>query len=203
MSPLVIHDITLIFSGSSHSLVQFSTPEIGTQSAVRGGAAELLRAAELLHMSRQKYLAEGDERGLKVISRDVMRSDPAAGDKRSALDASDTKDDDGCAEQGKGVGAVGPNPEQAGTRNKKPPCGTRAISCYGKIPADILEPLVQYLNNVQCQCLNNPGNLMRSDAILLRGVSKPFKETVDTEDIQASFSAFPREPIFLAKQIEW
>jgi hypothetical protein len=41
---------------------------------------------------------EGDKRGLGVISRDVMSSEPAAGDKRSALDASDTDDDDGCAE---------------------------------------------------------------------------------------------------------
>ena len=32
VSPLVIHDITLIFSGSSHSLVQFSTSEIGTHA---------------------------------------------------------------------------------------------------------------------------------------------------------------------------
>ena len=43
VSHLVIHDITLIFSGSSHSLVQCSTPEIGTQSAVRGWAAECER----------------------------------------------------------------------------------------------------------------------------------------------------------------
>ena len=62
--------------------------------------------------------AEGDKRGLDVISRDVMRSEPAAGDKRSALDAPNT-DDDGCAEQGEGAGAAGPKPEQAGTRNKK------------------------------------------------------------------------------------
>ena len=63
--------------------------------------------------------AEGDKRGLDVISRDVMSSEPAAGDKRSALDAPDTDDDDGCAEQGEGAGAAGPKPEQAGTRNKK------------------------------------------------------------------------------------
>jgi hypothetical protein len=31
--------------------------------------------------------AEGDKRGLDVISRDVMSSEPAAGDKRSALNA--------------------------------------------------------------------------------------------------------------------
>jgi hypothetical protein len=37
--------------------------------------------------------AEGDKRGLDVISRDVMSSEPAAGDKRSALDAPDTDDD--------------------------------------------------------------------------------------------------------------
>ena len=43
----------------------------------------------------------------------------AAGDKRSALDAPDTDDDDGCAEQGEGAGAAGPKPEQAGMRNKK------------------------------------------------------------------------------------
>jgi hypothetical protein len=49
----------------------------------------------------------------------VMSSEPAAGDKRSALDAPDTDDDDGCAEQGEGTGAAGPKHEQAGTRNKK------------------------------------------------------------------------------------
>jgi hypothetical protein len=63
--------------------------------------------------------AEGDTRGLDVISRDVMSSEPAAGDKRSALDAPDTDDDDGCAGQGEGAGAAGPKPEQAGSRNKK------------------------------------------------------------------------------------
>ena len=63
--------------------------------------------------------AEGDKRGLDVIRRVVMSSEPAAGDKRSALDAPDTDDDDGCAEQGEGAGAAGPKPEQAGTRNKK------------------------------------------------------------------------------------
>ncbi len=62
--------------------------------------------------------AEGDKRGLDVIRRDVMSSEPAAGDKRSALDAPDT-DDDGCAEQGEGAGAAGPKREQAGTSNKK------------------------------------------------------------------------------------
>ncbi len=46
-----------------------------------------------------------------------MSSEPA-GDERSALDAPDT-DGDGCAEQGEGAGAVGPKPEQGGTRNKK------------------------------------------------------------------------------------
>ncbi len=48
-----------------------------------------------------------------------MSSEPAAGDKRSALDAPDTDDDDGCAEQGEEAGTAGPKPEQAGTRNKK------------------------------------------------------------------------------------
>ncbi len=38
--------------------------------------------------------AEGYKRGLHVISRYVMSSEPAAGDKRSALDAPDTGD--GC-----------------------------------------------------------------------------------------------------------
>jgi hypothetical protein len=56
---------------------------------------------------------------LDVISRDVMSSETAAGDKRSALDAPDTDDDDGCAEQCEGAVAAGPKPEQAGTRNKK------------------------------------------------------------------------------------
>jgi hypothetical protein len=63
--------------------------------------------------------AEGDKRGLDVISRYVMSSEPAAGDKRSALDAPDTDDDDGCAEQGEGAGAAGPKAEPAGMRNKK------------------------------------------------------------------------------------
>ena len=49
-----------------------------------------------------------------------MSSQPAAGDKRRTLNAPDTDDDDdGCAEQGEGAEAAGPNPEQAGTRNKK------------------------------------------------------------------------------------
>jgi hypothetical protein len=55
-------------------------------------------------------MAEGDKRGLDVISRDVLRLEPAAGDKRSALDAPGTYDDDGCAEQGEGAGAAGPKP---------------------------------------------------------------------------------------------
>jgi hypothetical protein len=38
--------------------------------------------------------AEGDKWGLDVISRDVMSWEPVAGDKRSALDAPDTDDDD-------------------------------------------------------------------------------------------------------------
>jgi hypothetical protein len=63
--------------------------------------------------------AEGEKRGLDADSRDVMSSEPAAGDKRSALDAPDTDDDDGCAEQGEGPGAAGPKAEQAGTRTKK------------------------------------------------------------------------------------
>ena len=50
--------------------------------------------------------AKGNKRGLDVISRDVMRSERAAGDKCSALDASDTDDDDGCAGQGEGAGAA-------------------------------------------------------------------------------------------------
>jgi hypothetical protein len=54
---------------------------------------------------------EDDKRRLDVISRYVMRSKLAADDKRSALDASDTDDDDGCAEQGEGTRAAGPKPE--------------------------------------------------------------------------------------------
>ncbi len=41
------------------------------------------------------------------------------GDKRSALDAPDTSDDDGCAEQGDGTASEGPKPEQGEMRNKK------------------------------------------------------------------------------------
>jgi hypothetical protein len=62
---------------------------------------------------------EGDKHRLDVIRRDVMRSEPAAGDKCSALDAPDTDDDDGCAEQGDGAGASLPKPHQTWTRNKK------------------------------------------------------------------------------------
>jgi hypothetical protein len=54
--------------------------------------------------------ADGDKRGLDDNSRDALRSEPAAGDKRSALDAPDTDNDDGCAEQGEGAGAAGPKP---------------------------------------------------------------------------------------------
>jgi hypothetical protein len=61
---------------------------------------------------------EGDNRGLDVMSRDMMRSEPSAGDKRSALDATDTDDDDDCAEQGEGAGAAGPKPERTGTTKK-------------------------------------------------------------------------------------
>jgi hypothetical protein len=62
---------------------------------------------------------EGDKRGQDVISRDVMGSEPEVGDKRSALDAPDTDDDYGCAEQSDTVGTEGPKSEQSGTRNKK------------------------------------------------------------------------------------
>jgi hypothetical protein len=65
---------------------------------------------------RSPTTQEGDKRELDVIRRDVMSSESAAGDNRSVLDVSDT---DVCAEQGEGVGAAGPKPEQAGTRNKK------------------------------------------------------------------------------------
>ena len=62
---------------------------------------------------------EGDKRGLYSISRDVMSSEPAAGDKRSELDASDTDDDDGCGEQGEELGQRVPNLSKLGrgTRN--------------------------------------------------------------------------------------
>ena len=52
--------------------------------------------------------AEGDKRRLDVIRRDVMRSEPVAGDKRSVLDEPDTDDDESCAEQGDGSGASFP-----------------------------------------------------------------------------------------------
>jgi hypothetical protein len=64
-------------------------------------------------------VAEGDKRGLDVISRDVMSSEPAAGDNRSALDAPDTDGDDGCAQQGEGAGAAGPQNEKVEKRKKK------------------------------------------------------------------------------------
>ena len=35
------------------------------------------------------------------------------------MNSCDTDHDDGCGEQGEGAGAVGPKPEQVGTRNKK------------------------------------------------------------------------------------
>jgi len=48
-----------------------------------------------------------------------MSSWPAAGDKRSALDAPDTSDDDGCQGRGKEAGAAGPQLEKVEMRNKK------------------------------------------------------------------------------------
>jgi hypothetical protein len=63
--------------------------------------------------------AEGDKGEQDVINRDVIRSQPAAGDKRSALDAPDIDGDDGCAEEGEGAGAAGPKPKEAVIRNKK------------------------------------------------------------------------------------
>jgi hypothetical protein len=75
----------------------------------------------IVKSNARRSAAQGDKRGLDVISRDVMSSEPAAGDKSSALDTPDTDDDDdGCAEQGEGARAAGHNPEQAATRNKKP-----------------------------------------------------------------------------------
>ena len=67
-------------------------------------------------------MVDVDKQVPDFISRDVISSEPAADDKPSAIDASDTDDDDDCAEQdckGEGAGATGPKPEQAGTRNKK------------------------------------------------------------------------------------
>ncbi len=63
--------------------------------------------------------AEGDERRLNERNREIMSSEPAVGDKRSALDAPDTSDDNGCAEQGGGTAAAGPKPEQGEMTNKK------------------------------------------------------------------------------------
>jgi hypothetical protein len=48
-----------------------------------------------------------------------MSSQPGEGDKLSALHAPDTDDDDGCEEQGKGVGAACPKIDQDGMRKKK------------------------------------------------------------------------------------
>jgi hypothetical protein len=63
--------------------------------------------------------AEGDKRGLDVIRRDVMSSEPTEDDKRNTFDESGTDDDDGCVDQDEGDGAAGPKPVQVGTRNKK------------------------------------------------------------------------------------
>ena len=63
--------------------------------------------------------AEGNKWGLDIIRRDVMSSQPGEGDKLSALHAPDTDDDDGCEEQGKGVGAACPKIDQDGMRKKK------------------------------------------------------------------------------------
>jgi hypothetical protein len=60
--------------------------------------------------------AGGYKRGLDVTF--TMKSAPATGDKRSALDALGTFDDDGCAEQGDGTAAAGPKPEQGEMSNK-------------------------------------------------------------------------------------
>jgi hypothetical protein len=50
--------------------------------------------------------------------RNIVNSELATGDKRSALDAPGTFDDDGCAEQGDGTVAAGPKPEQGEMSNK-------------------------------------------------------------------------------------
>ncbi len=62
--------------------------------------------------------AEGDKRGLDVTSRTIMSSQPAVGDKRSALDAPDT-DDDGCASHWFGTGVEVPAPCSAQPLLKK------------------------------------------------------------------------------------
>ena len=62
--------------------------------------------------------ADGDKRGLDVTSRNIVNSEPTTGDKRSALDAPGTFDDDGCAEQGDGTAAAGSKPEQGEMSNK-------------------------------------------------------------------------------------
>ena len=56
---------------------------------------------------RYRRYKELKESGGQSLLADVMSSEAAAGDKRSALDAPHTHDDDGCAVQGEGAGAAG------------------------------------------------------------------------------------------------
>ena len=56
---------------------------------------------------RSLTTVEVDKRELDLISRDVMSSEPAVGDKPNSLDVSDTDDEDGCVEQVGGTGAGG------------------------------------------------------------------------------------------------
>jgi hypothetical protein len=63
--------------------------------------------------------AEGDKRGLVVISRDMMSWEPVAGDKRSALDAPDTDTTTAVQSKARELGHRVPNVSRLGrgTRN--------------------------------------------------------------------------------------
>jgi len=81
------------------------------QGATDAQVADALRKGLPAHLTGQS--------SLDLMTRDTMSSWPAAGDKRSALDAPDTSDDDGCQRRGKEAGAAGPQLEEAEMRNKK------------------------------------------------------------------------------------
>ncbi len=60
-----------------------------------------------------------DQSSLDLVTRYIMSSGPAVGNKRSAPNAPDTSDGDGCQGRGKEAGTAGPQLEQAEMRNKK------------------------------------------------------------------------------------
>ena len=81
------------------------------QGATDAQVADTLRKGLPAHLS--------DQSSLDLVTRDIMRSGPTVGNKRSAPNAPDTSDDDGCQGRAKEARAAGPQLEQAEMRNKK------------------------------------------------------------------------------------